>query len=102
MIEIISGMIQLPAELDRDSAGAVYASRGVIKAVLGQNLEAIADFDKAIELDPDYAYAYFFRGRARRSTGHANQAESDKRTAYRLAGRTTGKDPMLPRCYFTL
>ena len=37
-------------------------NRGLAKAELKQYTEAIADHDKAIELDPNYALAYYARG----------------------------------------
>ena len=42
-----------------------YSNRGITKIELGDYSGAIADFDKAIELDSNYAGAYINRGTAK-------------------------------------
>ena len=46
-----------------------FVEQGKTKGNLGQHQEAIADFDQAIRLQPDYAYAYFNRGLAKFNLG---------------------------------
>ena len=59
-----------------------YNARGVSKAKLGDYPGAIADFDTAIHLKPDYAIAYYNRGRAMaelRQTGHVELKTDTRR-----------------------
>ena len=41
---------------------ASYNTTGLSKASRGRYIEAIEDYDKAIQLKPDYAEAYYNRG----------------------------------------
>jgi len=47
--------------------------------------EAIPHFEKATEVDPDYAMAYLYLGRSYVSTGDYTKAINPLRTAYRLS-----------------
>ena len=51
----------------------VYCSRGILYAKRGELKKAIADFDEAIRLDPDYAPAYNYRAAARAALGQAKR-----------------------------
>ena len=51
---------------------------------MGQHYAAIADFDTAIRLEPDYALAYYNRGVAKRKLGQLNAAIADYDTAIQL------------------
>ena len=44
-----------------DEFNFVYNERGITNSYLGNFTEAIADFDKAIQNDPNYVFAYFNR-----------------------------------------
>jgi len=55
----------------------VYHSRGVAYARKGELDKAIADFDKAIELDPNFEEAYCNRGVAYVQKGEVEKAISD-------------------------
>jgi tetratricopeptide (TPR) repeat protein len=55
---------------------------------LGRLNDAIASFDEAIKLKPDYAKAYFNKGRVLASLGKIDEAQVCLDTARRL-------DPML-------
>ena len=68
----------------RRRAGA-YLSRGHTKGQLGQHAAAIADYDIAIRINPDYVNAYYNRGNAKRRLGQYAAAKQDFRTALRLA-----------------
>jgi tetratricopeptide (TPR) repeat protein len=47
--------------------------------------EAIPHFEKATEVDPDFAMAYLYLGRSYVSTGNYTKAINPLRTAYRLS-----------------
>ena len=55
----------------------VYGNRGLAKYRLGQHFAAIADYDKAIQLKPDYAEAYGNRGLAKGNLGQHFAAITD-------------------------
>ena len=72
-------------------AGA-YCNRGNSKSNWGQYEDAIADYDKAIELNPEYAKAYVNRGIARLNLGFSVEAKSDLETALELAQNSDNVD----------
>ena len=51
---------------------------------MDQHQRAIKDYDKAIQLDPDYAWAYNSRGYAYRKLGQDAKADADKAKACSL------------------
>ena len=61
-----------------------YFARGNTKASLGQYFAAISDFDKTIQLKPDYADAYNNRGVAKHKLGQHVAAISDFDKAIQL------------------
>ena len=62
-----------------------HYKQGRAKHDLGQYAAAIADYDTAIRLKPDYALAYYNLGNARAKLGHTWQAERSWQTALKLA-----------------
>ena len=52
-------------------------NRGNAKAELGRHEEAIADYDEAIELNPENALAYNNRGNAKANLGRHEEAIAD-------------------------
>jgi tetratricopeptide (TPR) repeat protein len=54
-----------------------YYNRGIAHGVLGNYKQAISDFDRAIEINPNYAKAYNNRGNAYAGLGNYKQAISD-------------------------
>ena len=53
--------------------------RGIVKDQLEDYQGAITDYNKAIEIDPQDAYAYYFRGSARESVNDLEGACYDWR-----------------------
>lgn len=54
-----------------------YTKRGVEFQLNGQCEEAISDYNKAVEIDPEYALAYFNRGVAHFKKGDYEKAWED-------------------------
>ena len=57
---------------------------GGAKHKLGDREGAIADFDRAIELNPNHAGAYYNRGSAKSDLGDQAGAEADRKRAIEL------------------
>ena len=58
-----------------------HNNRAKIYFDLGGYENAIQDFTKAIELNPDFALAYAYRGISYRFLGNITQANADETTA---------------------
>ena len=61
-----------------------YFQRATFRIALGKYKEALADYDRAIELHPDYAAAYYNRGNAKQKLGRDEAAVGDFDEAIRL------------------
>jgi tetratricopeptide (TPR) repeat protein len=72
-------------KLTNDRKGVIHADRGVIYARLGQPDLAIADFNRAVTLFPEYAAAYNNRGAFLVSLGAFDEAIKDFDRALVLA-----------------
>lgn len=57
--------------------GAIYLYRGAVYLIEGKPVQAVADFDKAIELKPDLAAAYYWRGLVHELRGEKKEAIED-------------------------
>jgi tetratricopeptide (TPR) repeat protein len=71
-----------------------YNNRGNAKAALGDRQGAIADFNQAIRLDPNNAFAYTNRGIAKYELGDNQGAITDYQRAIELA-RAQGNQRVL-------
>ncbi len=70
-----------------------YINQGNTKAELNRHAEAIADYDQALQLDPDSALAYFSRGHSKTNLERHAEAIADYDQALRL-------DPDYALAYF--
>ncbi len=66
-------------------AAETYLQSGIKKSEVGDYKGSVADYDAAISLKPDFAYAYYNRGCAKAKLGQICDAESDLRIAGDLA-----------------
>jgi Tfp pilus assembly protein PilF len=62
-----------------------FSDRGNTRYVMGDYRSAIADYDRAIEIDPDYSQAYARRGWAFLCLDELANAEADFDKALKLA-----------------
>jgi tetratricopeptide (TPR) repeat protein len=71
--------------LDRDGLTAyIYSNRGAVYASAGQFNRAITNYNRAIELNPNFADAYNHRGIAYHNLGQLKQAVADYTKAIEL------------------
>jgi tetratricopeptide (TPR) repeat protein len=63
---------------------AAYSGRGDVLAKRGDDVAALRDFDAAIRLRPDFAPAYYSRGRSYMQLGELSKARADLSEALRL------------------
>lgn len=91
-LEVSGGVAGIQARLDAWRAAA-YFNHGNDLAAQGDLTGAVADYDKAIVLDPKFAAAYFYRGLARAEQGDRARAIADYDKAIVL-------DPKGPAAYY--
>ena len=64
-----------------------YFTWGNEKSKSGDYKGAIADYSAAIQLNPDFARAYYKRGKAKSELGHLSAAKSDLEIAEKLVAQ---------------
>jgi tetratricopeptide (TPR) repeat protein len=74
----------MPSPSPTRATAVECVERGIALAKEGRYDQAIAEYTKAIELDPKYALAYCFRGDAYGKTGKSNLAIADYTKAIEL------------------
>ncbi len=70
--------------ISKENLAYAYYNRGRAYDSKGQFDRAIAEFDKAIKLNPKYAKAYYNRGIAYKKLGQIDKAMSDTQKAKEL------------------
>lgn len=85
--------------IDRNQELAIkYFNSGKEKSKNGEVDLAIEDYTKAIELNPDYADAYYYRSKAWLQIGEEEKAKSDMKTANEIGiNINTAIDELLHR-----
>lgn len=83
---MIYDVAQLTEALTRDRNALRFFSQGLATHLKAQFAEAIQRYDDAIELIPDFALAYFLRGRAKKNVNDLKGYEKDLLTAQDLDG----------------
>ena len=78
---------------DHKYTAYLYTTRGEAKADINEHLEAINDFSKAIELNPNWDEAYNGRGESKYALGSIKEAHDDFDKALNI-------NPELSRAYF--
>jgi tetratricopeptide (TPR) repeat protein len=85
-VEDYSQALRRMSEVDRGALADVYDRRGVAWARLKKYAEATADYNRAIDNDPDDPVLYLNRAVARKQTGDGAGADADARRAEELRG----------------
>jgi tetratricopeptide (TPR) repeat protein len=80
------------ADLSGPQKAWVYSRMGSIRGYLGENVRAIADFSKAIELDRKLGRAFSLRGYLRGAIGQYDLAEKDHQAALALIRQQRSDD----------
>src|SRR6516164_3629957 len=92
-ILVAASLSVVPSAAIAQSSAVDYFNRGVIEKANGDFDSAIADYTRAIELDPTYAAAYSNRGNAKQAKGDLDGAIADCNRAIEL-------DPKDSMAYF--
>lgn len=69
--------LQDPAFADKASIANLHNSLGLVHFQLGQYAEAIADYDRSLELAPNVASSHYMRGIAKRALEPSADADND-------------------------
>ena len=79
-------------DLTNPQRAYAYSRMGSIRGYLGENIKAIDDYSKAIELDAKLGRAYSLRGYLRGVVGQYDLAEKDHQAAINLAKHQESED----------
>jgi tetratricopeptide (TPR) repeat protein len=81
---LIAAGFAFAGQIQAQYSAADYAKQGYDWAMKGQYDRAIADYNEAIRIDPDFAFAYCNRGLARGNKREYDRAIADFEQAIRL------------------
>ena len=82
--KIIKSKRVFGTRISKRNLAAVYDIRGSAYDDRGQFDRAIADYDQAIKLNPQYARAFLMRSRTYEALGLTDQSKKDREEALRL------------------
>lgn len=80
----------------------VYVERGLVYQDMGNHKYAIADFQKALEIDIDYEAAWYLSGVSKLKSGLVNEAIEDFLQAQLRNDQLAGVYDGLAQCYHAL
>jgi len=89
----VGGGFQNSSNQQIDFNADAYYNRGVAYCKVRNYMQAIADFDRAIEIDPEYSAAYYNRSLAYSKLGNYKQAIAD-------CDRAVGINPKYAAAYY--
>ncbi len=81
LIDLDKAIVLLNGTDDNEKSAMAYCNRGNVKVRKKEYDEAIANYDKAVHLDPNLARAFLNRGVAKKSIGNFDSAAHDYDTA---------------------
>ena len=84
LLFLMMGLLPMLAASSGSDSAFDFATRGYEKHVKGDLDGAIADYTKAIQLNPNYAEAYAARSVAEKVKGDSNGANADHAKAIQL------------------
>jgi len=84
-IERLTGRLRRPAVLESDSERAsIFVSRGLRRLRLGDPEQALADFQRGLELDPDQSSAHLLRAELFEAADCPQHAHADRAAVQRI------------------
>lgn len=95
---LLSALLLLQAAPARRAAG-VHLRRGDQLMSRNRVADALASYDRAVEADPDWAFAYVRRGMARRAKGDLDGSIEDYEKARSLDPRSTADNAAVAESY---
>ena len=84
IIMIVLSGVMTPQFARAQQTARDYFAAGLAHSNAGQYFDAIQDYDKAIALNPNHAFALSNRSIANRRLGNTSQAENDCRIAKKI------------------
>lgn len=76
-VEALNKVLSLYPASDRYSVARVLANRGIYKAAIGDTVGAMVDYNRTIEIRPEFAEAYYNRGHLHSEMGDDAAAIAD-------------------------
>lgn len=74
-----------PSSSDPRAQAEIFHKRAIARMKVGETAAALSDFDRALQMRPDYSEAYVNRATARQTAGDVAGAVSDLEAALRVA-----------------